>query len=92
MSDYIDYLERQLHEVDQGIERAQKHFEASGTSDKVKALAELTRLRQRHADLDQRIAAAKEKGTEAWSSLHTSFREEADALKDTLDNWLTRIG
>ena len=91
MQDYIKHLEERLNDVDHGIERAKSRFEKSEAEEKVAALAELSQLRIRHDDLAARIAEAKEKGAEEWSSLRTGFQEEADALKDTLEKWLTKL-
>ncbi len=91
MSNYIEDLERKLVEIDDGIAAAQTRFDHGDEGDKVGALAELSLLRQRHDDLAQRIATAKEKGADTWSALHMSFREEADALKDTFEKWLTKL-
>jgi len=91
MQDYVKHLEAMLSGVDRGIEKAKARFEQSETAEKVKALAELAELRIRHDDLTARIAEAKEKGSEEWSSLRTGFQEEADGLKDTLEIWLTKL-
>lgn len=92
MADYIDHLNDRLQEIDKGIEQAKARLDSSGLPEKASALAELSQLRIRHDDLVQRIAAAKQKAPETWSSLRTSFQEEADALRDTVGTWLTKFG
>lgn len=90
MSDYIEHLEQRLAHVDSEIERARGVLQKAGTETRMKALDELGALRIRHDDLVRRIAEAKEKGSEAWSALHTGFQEEADGLKDAIESILTR--
>ncbi|MDU8946208.1 hypothetical protein [Ovoidimarina sediminis] len=92
MADYIDYLEQQLNIVDQGIARTRRHFETSDVSGKVAALADLRQLESRRDALTSRIAEAKEMGADQWSDFHVSLKEEADALRDTIESWLTRLG
>lgn len=90
MAEYVEHLEEKLQDVDKGITRAKARFESSEAADKVKALSELTALRLRHQELSKRIADAKENHSENWSALYTSFREELDGLKDTVERWLGR--
>jgi hypothetical protein len=90
-ADYITHLEATLRDVDGNIERAKLMLEGPGIPDKMQALADLTHLRARHDELVQRIKDAKAEGATDWSALHMSFQEEADALVDTLDRWLTRL-
>ena len=91
MAEYTDYLEQQLNLADKGIARAKKHFEEADVSGKVEALADLKQLEGRHDELMSRIAEAKEKGAENWSAIRASFKEEADALKDTVGSWLSKL-
>lgn len=90
-SDYVAHLVNKIAEVDQRIARAQSRLETGEVAGRSRALAELTQLRNRHDDLVKRVATAKAKGADHWGALHTSFKEEADALADTLEKWLTRI-
>ncbi len=92
MSDYTQHLERKLNEIEAEIDRVQASYERSDTDEKPHALTELSQLRVLHDDLSQGFDAAKKKGSEEWSSLHTSFQEEADALRDTIEKWLTKLG
>ena len=89
-SDYLAHLESKLDEVDRGIARATAKLEAGDVTEKSRALHELTRLRNSHDELVKRIEAAKSAGADQWSALHMSFKEEADALADTLEKWLTQ--
>ncbi len=91
MSDYDDHLEQQLRTLDKDIEAARTRFEKSDVAGKVQALAQLVELRGRHDSLAARIAEAKKADTAAWSEVRTGFREEADALRDTLERWLTKV-
>jgi hypothetical protein len=91
MAEYIEHLERKLRQIDDLIERQTSRLENSDTPDKLSALDELTHLRMRHDDLAKRIDEAKAKGADAWSDLHTSFQEEADGLRETFEQWLTRF-
>jgi hypothetical protein len=88
---YIQHLETQLAGVDAKLARAKAAIDDGRPDDQVKALEELSELRIRHDDLAKRIETAKQEGAETWSALHTSFREEADALADTLERWLTKL-
>ena len=90
-ADYVADLKAKLHTVDNNIERATKLLENGKLQDKAHALSEMAHLRQRHDELVERIEEAKAKGAEHWSDLHTSFQEEADALVDTLERWLTKL-
>ena len=91
MSAYDDHLEQQLHALDKDIDAARTRFEKSGLEGKVQALAQLFELRGRHDSLAARIAEAKKSDTANWSEVRTGFREEADALRDTLERWLTKV-
>jgi uncharacterized coiled-coil DUF342 family protein len=91
MAAYIEHLERKLHDIDYGIERAKAAFERSAAAEKQKALAELSTLRVRHDELAERIEEAKTKGSEHWSAVRTGLQEEADGLNDTIESLLTRI-
>ena len=51
----------------------------------------MAHLRGRRDALLNRIEEAKAKGADQWSELHASLQEEADALTDTLERWLTRF-
>ena len=88
---YIQHLETQLANVDAKLARAKAAIGEGRPEDQAKALEEWSELRIRHQDLTARIETAKREGAETWSALHTSFREEADALADTLERWLTRL-
>lgn len=88
---YIQHLETQLAGVDAKLARAKAAIDDGRPDDQAKALQEWSELRIRHDDLAARIETAKREGAEAWSALHTSFREEADALADTLERWLTKL-
>ena len=90
-SDYVSRLESKLQDIDKSIERAQKLLEGPELSDKYRALGELAHLRGRRDALLNRIEEAKAKGADQWSELHASLQEEADALTDTLERWLTRF-
>ncbi len=89
-SDYEAHLKSKLDEVDRGIRHATSMFEGGDIAEKSRALHELTRLRNRHDELLKRVEAAKTAGADQWSALHMSLKEEADALADTLEKWLTR--
>jgi len=89
--DYVQHFEVQLGQVDKKLAKAQAAFETGNLEQKAEALAELTRLRQRHDELVERIGGAKEDGATDWSTLHTSFREEIDGLADTLERFITRF-
>lgn len=86
---YIEHLENKLAGVDAKLARAKTVIDEGRPADQVRALEEWSQLRIRHEDLAKRIEKAKQEGAEKWSTLHTSFREEADALVDTLEQWLT---
>ncbi|MCU4651479.1 hypothetical protein N8I71_01425 [Roseibacterium sp. SDUM158016] len=88
---YIQHLENRLASVDAKLARAKAAIDEGGPADQAKALEEWSELRIRHDDLAKRIEGAKHENTEKWSALHTSFREEADALADTLERWLTKL-
>ncbi|MDG4647851.1 hypothetical protein P6F26_05300 [Roseibacterium sp. SDUM158017] len=88
---YIQHLEDRLATVDAQLARARTAIDEGLSEDRSKALETWTHLKQRHEDLAGRIAAARKDGASDWSALHTSFREEADALSDTLESWLTRL-
>jgi hypothetical protein len=92
MAGYIEDLERQLRHIDIGIAEAKDRLKGSEVTAKAKALDELVHLRLRHDDLVKRIADARDTGADKWSALHMSFQEEADGLRDTFENWLTRFG
>jgi chromosome segregation ATPase len=89
---YAEHLRNQLNGIDEAIDRARQAVETSSPPRRAEALAELVRLKMRHDDLARRLDAADREGAEAWSALHASFREEADALRDTLERWLTKHG
>lgn len=91
-SDYPEHLRNQLNEIHEAIARAQQALETSAPPRKAEALAELVRLKMQHDELARRLDEADSQGAEAWSALHASFREEADALADTLERWLTKHG
>ena len=88
---YIQHLETQLAGVDAKLARARAAIDEGRPADQARALEEWSQLRIRHDDLTKRIETAKQEGSEKWSALHTSFREEADALADTLERWLTKL-
>jgi hypothetical protein len=88
---YLQHLETQLAAVDAKLARAKATIDAGRTDDQVKALEEWSQLQIRHEDLAARIETAKRDGSDTWSALHTSFREEADALADTLERLLTKL-
>lgn len=90
-SDYIEHLEAKLEQVDQMIKHAKSTLAGDDAATKPRAIEELAHLHTRHADLIARVEAAKAKGAEHWSALHASFQEEADALADTLEKWLTKF-
>ena len=90
MTDYAAHLERQLEDLDSKIEHLRAKYDASTVAEKAKLLSELGQLRVLHDDLAQRVDAAKKDGSEKWSTLHESFQEEADAVRDTLAKWLTK--
>lgn len=89
-SDYVSDLEAQLRKVDTEMDRAARAVDHMTIDEKTHALSQMAHLRQQHENLVKRIAEAKAKGAENWSALHMSFQEEADALVDTLEKWLTR--
>jgi peptidoglycan hydrolase CwlO-like protein len=89
-SNYVSDLEAKLEEVDRKIVEVGKRLESGTVEAKAHALSELSHLRQQHEDLAKRIEEAKARGAEQWRALHMSFQEEADALIDTLNSWLTR--
>jgi hypothetical protein len=88
---YLRHLESQLADVDAKLARARTSIDAGRPADRAKALEDWSELRIRHKNLASRIETAKREGAETWSALHTSFREEADALADTLERWLTKL-
>jgi hypothetical protein len=88
---YIQHLETQLTGVDAKLARVKAAIDEGRLDDRVKALEEWSQLRIRHDDLAARIETAKREESETWSALYTSFREEADALADTLERWLTKL-
>jgi hypothetical protein len=88
---YRQHLETRLQEIDGKMARAKTAVEAGDPKEKAGKIEEWSQLKRQHEDLVQRIAAAQKEGSEAWSVMHTSFREEADALADTLEKWLTRV-
>jgi len=88
---YIQHLETQLARVDAHLAKVKAAIDEGRLEDQVKALEEWGQLRIRHDTLSERIDTAKQEGADKWSALHTSFREEADALADTLERWLTKL-
>jgi len=90
---YVSHLKARLAEIDAGIARLKDavHAQDSTEEGKSSALAQLAGLRLRHETLAQRIAEAEAKGAAEWSALHESFKEEADALHDTMERWLTKL-
>lgn len=90
-SDYIEHLETKMAEVANGIEKAKKSLESGDIEGKTRALGELAHLRGRRDELVKRIESAKAEGAEEWSALRTSLKEEADALADTVEKWLTKF-
>lgn len=92
MTDYTVQLERKLKEIDAHIDRLKELYEAGDIDEKVRLLSELNQLRLMHDDLVERVETAKQEGSDQWSALHESFREEADALHDTVAKWLTKLG
>lgn len=87
---YIQHLEDQLATVDARLARARTAIDEGRPDDQAGALEQWSALRLRHDDLAKRIKAARTEGSGTWSALHTSLREEADALADTLERWLTK--
>ena len=92
MTDYTVQLERKLKEIDAHIDRLKELYEAGDIDEKVRLLSELNQLRLMHDDLVERVETAKQEGSDQWSALHESFREEADSLHDTVAKWLTKLG
>lgn len=91
MSDYTEHLKKTLHALDLDIEQARSRLEASDPEGKATLLAELGQLNIRHDHLAERIAVAREHGSDDWSAFRTSLQEDVDALEDTLERWLTRM-
>lgn len=89
--DYVHRLETQLSNIDKHLDRTKEAIENGALADRVKALEEWSQLRIRKEELAERIEAAKKEGAENWSAIHASFREEADALSDTLERWLMQL-
>ncbi|WP_343116101.1 hypothetical protein [Ostreiculturibacter nitratireducens] len=87
---YVDHLKEQLERVDGEIEMARRNLDEAGMAGKVEALKALVVLKDRHDELRDRIEHASERHAEEWSALHASFQEEADALKDELERWVTK--
>jgi hypothetical protein len=92
MTHYTAHLERKLNEMESEIDSLQKMYDTSDVVEKARILSELSQLRVLHEDLAQRVDAAKKEGSDQWSILHESFQEEADALRDTIAKWLTKLG
>ncbi|PWJ20264.1 hypothetical protein [Jannaschia seohaensis] len=88
---YMQHLESQLASVEAKLTRAKAAIDEGGPEDRAKALDEWSHLKMRPEHLLQKVEAAKRDNSADWSVLHTSFREEADALCDTLERWLTRV-
>jgi hypothetical protein len=88
---YIQHLATQLAGVDAKLARAKAAIDEGRPDDQARALEDWSQLRIRHDELAARIETAKREGADTWSALHTSFREEADALEDTLERWLTNL-
>lgn len=90
--DYIRHIEQQLRDVDAKLVSAKAALAAEGDIEsKARDLEEWSRLKLRHEELEKRVEDAKRANPEDWSDLHTSFREEVDALVDTMERWLTRL-
>lgn len=90
--DYIDHLEAKLRDVDRGIVRAETRLRGADIADTARAIADLAHLRTRHKELTAAIDEARAKGAGDWGALRTSFQEEAEALSDTVEAFLTRLG
>lgn len=88
---YITHLEAKLDDVDQQIARAARMLDNPDILGKARALDELTHLRIRRDALARQIEEAQDKGAADWSALRMSIQEEADAIKDVLESWLTRL-
>lgn len=90
-SDYLAHIKARIEEIDNRMKDAQSRLDSGDVGDKSGAVNQLAHLRSQHEDLVKRFDAAKAKGAEHWSALRTSFKEEADALADTMEKWLTKF-
>ena len=88
---YITHLKAKLDEMDRQITLAASRLETSNVAGKARALDDLAHLRIRRDELGKQIEKAQEKGASDWGALRMSMQEEADAIKDALEGWLTRL-
>ncbi|MBW4982734.1 hypothetical protein KZZ07_09290 [Mameliella sp. CS4] len=88
---YVSHLKERLAKNNADITRLEERLQSADEPDKARAIAQLVQCRQRHDTLAERIARAETEGADDWSALHESFRDEADAISDTLARWLNRL-
>ena len=88
--DYLEHLNKRLSEIDAKIFKARSFLNEGKDNERVAAAAELTLLEADHDQIAKKIAKAKGAHAEDWSSLHTTFQEDLDALSESIESWIVQ--
>lgn len=86
---YQEHLTERLRIVDAKLAKALAQHEKGDFQMKVDSAGDLALLKAKHRELCEKIRKANEQHAENWSSLHTEFQEDIDALLETLESWIT---